>query len=66
MRKYSPGAVGMGGAKESSERPVSKTLFCRRPFIVTPFRNILMGPDLGHHRNTALSQGNLQGAERDK
>lgn len=25
-----------------------------------------MGPDLGHHRNTALSQGNLQGAERNK
>lgn len=25
-----------------------------------------MGPDLGHHRNTALKQENLWGAERDR
>lgn len=34
--------------------------------LIIPFKNILMGPDLGHHRNTALRQENPQGAERDR
>lgn len=58
--------LAQGEQRSPSERLASQTLFCRKPFLVTLCKNILMGPDLGHHRNPALSQENLRGAERDR
>lgn len=56
-------------SKSPSQGPFSKTFFCRVPFLVTLFRNILMGPDLGQHRIRAVSQGwdeeTPWGTERD-
>lgn len=57
---------GGGEQRSPCERPISKTLLCRRLFLVTPFRNILMDPDLGHHRNTALSQRSRRRQIEDK
>lgn len=59
------GEKGLGQVKQES---ISRTLR-RVPFLVTLFRNILMGPDLGQHRIRAVSQGwdeeTPWGTERD-
>lgn len=56
----------MGEPRSTSESLASQTLFCREPFLVTLFKNLFTGPALGHHRNPALSQENLQGAGGDR